>query len=508
LSCLSSCIILRDWSVQLRAKSKTGSQDRAATSISFLCPSLYALRSPLLALSSLFRADRNVAPSLILINPWIYDFAAYDLWSKPLGLLYLAGYLRACGFSIHLIDCLDLHHPALKDSRRPARSDYGTGKFPKERADRSPALRHVSRSYSRYGIPKQLFVKALKEVTQPAAILVTSLMTYWYPGVVEAIAVAREVHPRTPILLGGIYATLCKEHALAISGADRVVTGIPLQGMARIMDDLLQFGIKSDRTPPTSGGSFFPALDLLHGLDHVPLLTSTGCPYRCEYCASHFLNPQFLTQDPHHVLSQILHWHRERGVRDFAFYDDALLVDFERHLALLLKEVVKQNLGLRFHTPNALHVKELSLEAADLLWRAGFKTLRLGFETSDMTMHRRLDRKLSEGDFERAVRCLFKAGFAGKQIGAYVLAGLPGQSVSSVMESVEFVSRAGAMPYLAEYSPIPHTPLWEKAVAVSQYDLRSEPLFHNNTLLPCWNEDQRREFELVKARVLEIRRRV
>jgi hypothetical protein len=31
---------------------------------------------------------------LILINPWIYDFAAYDLWSKPLGLLYLAGYLR------------------------------------------------------------------------------------------------------------------------------------------------------------------------------------------------------------------------------------------------------------------------------------------------------------------------------------------------------------------------------------------------------------------------------
>ena len=32
--------------------------------------------------------------TLILINPWIYDFAAYDLWSKPLGLLYLAGWFR------------------------------------------------------------------------------------------------------------------------------------------------------------------------------------------------------------------------------------------------------------------------------------------------------------------------------------------------------------------------------------------------------------------------------
>jgi hypothetical protein len=63
------------------------------------------------------------------------------------------------------------------------------------------------------------------------------------------------------------------------------------------------------------------------------------------------------------------------------------------------------------------------------------------------------------------------------------------------------------MPYLAEYSPIPHTPLWEKAVSASPYDLVSEPLFHNNTLLPCWNEEERRGFARVKARVLEIRRR-
>ena len=48
-----------------------------------------------------------MAPVLVLINPWIYDFAAYDLWSKPLGLLYIAGFLRKQGFRIHFIDCLD-----------------------------------------------------------------------------------------------------------------------------------------------------------------------------------------------------------------------------------------------------------------------------------------------------------------------------------------------------------------------------------------------------------------
>ena len=52
-------------------------------------------------------------PSLILINPWIYDFAAYDLWSKPLGLLYLASELRRKGFTIHLMDCMDVDYPAM-----------------------------------------------------------------------------------------------------------------------------------------------------------------------------------------------------------------------------------------------------------------------------------------------------------------------------------------------------------------------------------------------------------
>ena len=321
----------------------------------------------------------------------------------------------------------------------------------------------------------------------------------------EAIAAAREVHPRTPILLGGIYARLCEQHAIATSGADRVVTSLSLQGLEEVLPVLRDFGIEGSPVP-----SFktlpLAAFDLVYGLDHVAVLTSTGCPYRCEYCASHFLNPRFLTRDPHQVVDEILHWHREFGVLDFAFYDDALLVDFEKRLGLILEALVKQGLGLRFHTPNAVHVKELSPEAADLLWRSGFKTLRLGFETSDMALHQCLDGKLSEGDFERAVRALIKAGFAKDQIGAYILAGLPGQSAASVKESAEFVNRAGAMPYLAEYSPIPHTPLWGRAVASSSYDLAAEPLFHNNTLLPCWNEDERKEFRQVRARVLEIRR--
>jgi len=34
------------------------------------------------------------SPHILCVNPWIHDFAAYDFWAKPLGLLSIAGILR------------------------------------------------------------------------------------------------------------------------------------------------------------------------------------------------------------------------------------------------------------------------------------------------------------------------------------------------------------------------------------------------------------------------------
>jgi len=64
------------------------------------------------------------------------------------------------------------------------------------------------------------------------------------------------------------------------------------------------------------------------------------------------------------------------------------------------------------------------------------------------------------------------------------MVGLPGQRVGEVEESIAFVKETGAKPMLVEYSPIPNTPMFEKAKQMSPFDL-NEPLFQNNSLLPC-----------------------
>ncbi len=451
--------------------------------------------------------DLCSSPDIILVNPWIYDFAAFDLWAKPLGLLYIASYLRQAGFGVHLVDCLDIHHPKLKTRPSipaPVRRRFGTGKFLRQRIPVPQVLTGIKRSYYRYGMPVDLYREELAAVKEPAAIVVTSLMTYWYPGVYEAIRMAREVHPDVPVIMGGIYASLCREHA-GNAGADVVTASRDPESLVMILKDqgIFASGVRVESAPHC----FYPAFDMLHGIDYICIASSVGCPFRCQYCASHFLRPQFIQRKPEEVTGEILYWHKKFGIRDFAFYDDALLISSETHIVHILQSLEKYWGSIRFHTPNAVHIKGISRKLANLMYRAGFKTIRLGLESYDISFHNVLDKKVAEGEFEQAVRYLFEAGFKGSEIGAYILMGLPGQSVDSVVETVRLVDRAGVFPYLAEYSPLPHTELWDTAVKKSGYDLVSEPLFHNNTLVPCWDDSQKKEIPRLKSMVLDVRKR-
>jgi hypothetical protein len=50
------------------------------------------------------------------------------------------------------------------------------------------------------------------------------------------------------------------------------------------------------------------------------------------------------------------------------------------------------------------------------------------------------------------------------------------------------VKENGIRPVLSLFTPIPHTTLWDQAVAVSRYDLNADPIFCNNAIFPCQSE--------------------
>jgi radical SAM superfamily enzyme YgiQ (UPF0313 family) len=425
-------------------------------------------------------------PHILLVNPWIHDFAAYDFWAKPMGILALAALLRSHGLSVSYIDCLDRFHPKAPGGDPSAR--YGRGPYLKTRIAKPHGLRDVQRTFSRYGIKPRWFEEDLQALQPPDLIMITSLMTYWYSGVQETIALLRAFFPDTAIVLGGIYASLCDKHASKSAGADDIFRGPAEDALFGLIAQYTQFTITPRFNSQKLDTYPYPALDLQNRINYVPLLTSRGCPFKCTYCASHFLNPIRMWRSPDSVLEEIKFWHESYQVRDFVLYDDAFLVDAERHAIPLLEKIIQADMHLRFHTPNALHIRGLNAQTARLLFRAGFKTIRLGLETAEFDQREIIDRKVTEEDFRQTANYLKKAGFEKHQVGAYLLMGMPGQELAAVEQSIRAVQETQITPILAYYSPIPHTAMWPKAVAASRYDLESDPIFSNNSIIPCQSE--------------------
>lgn len=422
---------------------------------------------------------------LLLINPWIYDFACYDLWLKPLGFLMLARLLSSRGYDISFVDCLDIHHPGMKDlasGKGLKRREYGAGRFYKENIKKPEPLKELPRHYSRYGITPELFKKELSKRPAPDAILVTSMMTYWYPGPFMAIEMAKGAFPDVPVILGGIYAALCYEHAKKLSGADYVIKAGDINKIADFLDRLT--GRKSN-SEEKEAPDRYPMFDLLGKIDTVCLLTSRGCPYSCLYCASPLLSPGFTFKDPLLVADEIEYWHEKKGVKDFAFYDDALLYKPDEHLIPILKEILQRNIKCNLHAPNGLHFRGMTSSLASLMRKAGFRTIRWGLETSDVKRQLSSGGKITNEEFKEAVGHLKEAGFPAGDIGVYILAGLPFQKKEDVIKTIRFVKESGARPVITEYSPIPGTKLFDDAIRASKFPVRDEPLVHNNTIVPC-----------------------
>ena len=487
--------------------------------------------------------------TVLLINPPIYDFAAYDFFNKPLGLLYIASFLRRVGYQVRLIDCLDRNHPSLqKLPQLPKSRPNGTGKYFSRIIETPTCLKHVPRHYRRYGLGPEQFAQALETETtnhRPMAVLVTSMMTYWYRAVADTIKHIRLALPGVPVALGGVYATLMPEHARAHCAADVVFTGRAQIPLLKWLDSIASVchrdyqGLSDDFAAWPA-----PAYDLYPRLDYLTLMTSLGCPFRCDYCASGLLQPRLEQLEPQLLIEQINKLlpllARPRDHFDIAFMDDALLARPETHIIPileLLKETNKccekgflsfprracpersrmgresmfsdektvsesmnpllrggrmfeqqqrSNLPLRFHCPNGLHCRLITPQVANLMYGNHFQMIRLSFESADAAplWQQAGDHKVADRDLAQAVENLEKAGFKRSQLEAYILTGLPGQTMNEIEQSADFVHNLRVQLRLCQYSPIAGTRLFE--ISPRRYGIDpDEPLLHNNSILPA-----------------------
>ncbi|HPI27283.1 MAG TPA: radical SAM protein [Candidatus Marinimicrobia bacterium] len=418
--------------------------------------------------------------SLLLINPWIADFTAFDLWSKPLGLLYIAKFLQNYGYEIELLDLMDRQR--WQDTSNDKFND-GRGKYRKTIIAKPPVLARYPRRFGLYGASREQFSDTLSNMARPNAILVTSLIAYWYPGVAATVEILRRYFPETPLILGGIYASLYPEHARNSIQPDFLITGYGEKKTLQLVDQL--FGIERDYNviPDYNDNGILP-WRLYQKLKSVAVLTSRGCPNRCTYCATYLLNKKFVQRRPEDVISEIISTYNQFNVENFAFYDDALFAHRDRHIIPILKGIISAGVKINLHSPNGLFAREINSELAELMFSAGFKTVRLSLESTSSQIQKSSSNKVNNANYTDAVNNLAKAGFARNSLETYLIMGLPGQTRQQIIDSINFVADQGVIVKLASFSPIPGTTEWERARALGYVSDDQDPLMTDATIFP------------------------
>ncbi len=443
--------------------------------------------------------SKSTKPRLLLFQPPIYEFALFDLFLKPYGLLRLGRWFAESGYDVFFLNGLDYNE---SETNRilgtPRRMPDGTGKFPRMRTP-LPFGVESERYFGRYGVLPEILKSKLQAVN-PDMIFITSGMTYWYKGVAEAVKLSKEVYPDIPVITGGIYASLMPEHCRVNTGTNYVVSGNTASDIKTILSDF--------SLPEPNGGIPLAPLMLKEVWEDAGIIRlNEGCPFHCDYCASDLLCSSFIGGNAEIAFESLVEMYGRFNTRNFAFYDDALLVNSSRSINPFLELVLKKELPVKFYLPNAVHLQFLDKETASLMKKAGFEEIRLGYESSSSVFHNNYDDKFPYDDLHRVVGILERAGFSKNRITAYILGGLPEQSWMEVEKSIKTVASTGIRVSLAEYSPVPRTKLWGKSMELCPFPLDKEPLYHNNTFFPMkWEGYTLENMKYLKNLVQDLNR--
>lgn len=245
--------------------------------------------------------------------------------------------------------------------------------------------------------------------------------------------------------------------------------------------------IKSDATVHESPATFPPSLDDLgqpdysyvnihaylekgyfyrvHKKMHAPILTTRGCPYTCDYCASPFLNGRKVRKHSIPYLKKLIEGlYDNYGIRHFNIIDDNFTFDIF-YAKLFCKMIVDNKdrfKGISFATPNGIRMEKTDQQLFYLMKAAGWERLMVAPESGSPKVLERMAKHLDLSIVKEKVKQIQKAGI---EVEAFFILGHPGEDRGTVKETKEFIKDVKFdMAAFYAFQPLPGTPIFDQLV--------------------------------------------
>ncbi len=191
----------------------------------------------------------------------------------------------------------------------------------------------------------------------------------------------------------------------------------------------------------------------------VTVLSSRGCPLRCEFCtiAPHQGKRNYRRRDPKAVCDEIAVL-IERYQPDEIYFDDDTININRKHILALCEEYTNRDFGLPFSCMGNVPVDRDVLEA---MAAAGCRALKFGVESGDPEVLKQVPKEM---DLAAVKRTIDDCRALGIQTHANFLIGLPGENRERALRSIDFA--IGLNTHTLQFAiatPYPGTALYRRA---------------------------------------------
>ncbi|MBF0146531.1 MAG: radical SAM protein [Magnetococcales bacterium] len=282
----------------------------------------------------------------------------------------------------------------------------------------------------------------------------------------------RELKKRFPHLLivaGGPLASTLPEILLEWGSVDVVVQGPGELAFLQIVQNLehnipnpsLVTGslpVTIDDLPAPNwqslGWSTYRYLPPWHGF---PIVTSRGCPYKCNYCTKVTGNIYHRRSVPQ-IIEEIKRAVVAFDLKSFMVQDELLFASV-KHLKKFCDALIQS--GLEVTWSAASRIDLLDTASIELLKKSGCRAIGVGIESGSQQMLDRMNKNLS---LEKSAKNLRHLRQLDIKIMPYVIVGYPGETLETLQETEAFLIDNNIYSAMTYAFPFPGTVLWNIAI--------------------------------------------
>jgi radical SAM superfamily enzyme YgiQ (UPF0313 family) len=424
---------------------------------------------------------------ILLVNPpQTYPEAIEREYQSylPLGLAMIAAVLERAGASVKCVDCLAF-----------------------DTVTRNEATRTVT-----FGLDDALLRDAIR-AHSPHVVGITNPFTHFIDDAVRAAQLVKDVDAAIQVVMGGIEASLPERNTRLLARTQAIdvlvqgegeVTVVellsrydPSTGAFRRLEDVagIVYRDEGGRPVATSHRGFLKEMDTLPlpayhlfdvdrmfanrfyarwrgrrpGVRCLPIHTSRGCPYSCNFCSVHSQVGKGHRRHSAAYVRRHLELVMSRyGVRHVHFEDDNLTLHHEHSLELFR---AIEPLGITWDTPNGTRADSITPELVSAMRGAGAVTITVAVESGSQTVLTDIvNKRLSLASVVEGVGHLRDGNIPTI---VFFIIGFPGETEADVRATLRFARKLaleyGTVNFLFVATPLPGTPLERQCRAEGLY---------------------------------------